>query len=367
MGSLTIGIPAYNVPDEVLERLLHTIKGQTPATVVLYGDGDGKSYDIVQDMGGVVIKGKTNAGPGVARQKILEQCNTDYITFADADDLLATPLFFEHAIKVLDEKPSISVAAYTFLQLNEDGSFIPHERNNVWVFGRVYRVAFLRRYNIHFPEFRANEDTCFNKQCELLTDNPNEQTVYFKDVAYYWTYKADSITRINNGQYGDDQCQAGWILSTIHAINHARQYRPFSGRITQDIATTMVQAYFYYVKCLHNNPFFARQQWYYIKMFYHDMYKEVGKYITPDALADIYSVLNAQNGPQMVHIIPAIGITEFFDRLKNEPYDQSEIYTVWADMYKERPDLMQNNVKCGVMPKNYWQSLSKNTIAKRKK
>lgn len=366
-GTITVGIPAYNVPDEVLNRLLHTIQAQTPASVILYGDGDGKQYSQVQDMGGVVLKGKTNEGPGVARQRILEACKTDYITFCDADDLLATPLFLEHAIKLLDDNRQVAVAAYTFLQLNENGDYIPHEHNDVWVFGRVYRVSFLRKYDIHFPEFRANEDTCFQKQCNLLTDNDNERTVYVKDVAYYWCYNPNSITRIGNSQYGDDQCQAGWILSTIHAINHVRKYRPFSEKISLDIVNSMIQSYFYYVKCLHDHPFFARQQWYYIKKLYHELYKDVGKYITPDALSEIYSVLNMQNAQQMIHIIPQIGITEFFDRLEQEPYDPDEIFTIWADMYKEQPELLQNNVKCGVMPKNYWTNLSKKSIDKKKK
>lgn len=367
MNKLTIGIPAYNVPDEVLNRLLHTIQSQTPASVILYGDGDGKEYEQVKKMGGVVIKGKTNAGPGVARQKILEACKTDYITFADADDLLATPLFFENAIKVLDNNKGIAVATYTFLQLNEDGSFIPHERDGIWVFGKVYRVEFLRRYNIHFPDFRANEDTCFNKQCNLLADNDRERIAFFKDVAYYWTYKADSITRINDGQYGDDQCFCGWILSTTHAIQHARKYRPFSGNILQDITTTMIQSYFYHIKCIHDHPFFARQQWYYIKQFYNNVYKEVGKHISEEALAEVYSVLNAQNGQNLIRVIPAMGIREFFDRLEQEPYDEEEIYTIWADMYKEQPELLENNVKCGVMPKNYWKHLCDPPIEKRRK
>lgn len=364
MVKITLGIPAYNVPPEVLERLLHTAKGQCPCRIVVCSDGDGVDY--TQD-GVEQITLKKNSGPGVARQAILEACTTPYITFADADDLLATPLFFEHAIRALDNDKSISAAVYTFLQMNPDGTFIPHEHDNIWVFGKVYRVDALRKYKIHFPDFRANEDTCFNKQCCLLFNNEQEHIVYFKDVVYYWQYKEDSITRINDGQYGDDQCFVGWLKSTTHAVEHARKYRPFSGAILQDIATTMIQAYFYHIKCMHDHPFFARQQWFYIKEFYHNVYKEVGKNITDDALAEIYSVLNLQNGQNLIHIIPPMGIKEFLDRLDKEPYSPDEIYDIWADMYRENPKLLENNVACGVMPKNYWKKLSDLPLEKSKK
>lgn len=365
---LTIGIPAYNVPLPTLERLVHTIKAQCPARILLCSDGDGNAHAYENVVGaGNVITLKQNSGPGVARQAILDKCDTKYITFADADDLLATPLFFEHAIRALNNDPHIAVATYTFLQLNEDGSFIPHEHDNIWVFGKVYRVAFLRKYDIRFPDFRANEDTCFNKMCVLLANNEQEHITYFKDVVYYWNYKPDSITRINDGQYGDDQCFVGWLKSTTTAVNHARKYRPFSGAILQDIATTMVQAYFYHIKCLHDHPFFARQQWHFIKKFYHEVYSEIGKHITDDALAEIYSVMNMQNGQNLLHVIPPLGIKEYFDRLESEPYSPEDIWDIWEEMYKENPALLENNVRCGVMPKNYWKNPSKLPIAKKKK
>ena len=151
------------------------------------------------------------------------------------------------------------------------------------------------------------------------------------------------------------------------AVKHARQYRPFSGTIQQRIVETMVQSYFYHMKCIAEHPFYQKQQWQHIKKFYHEVYEEIGKYITDEALAEIYSIMNAQNGQNMIHVIPAMGIKEFFDRLKAEPYNEDDIWDIWAEMYQERPDLMELEVKCGVMPKNYWKKTSDLPIEKKKK
>ena len=366
---ITAGIPAFNADEERLERLLLTVKPQCPSNIILYADGDGKSYEKVREMGGVVLQGKTNMGPGHARQKILEACKTPYITFIDADDLLATPLFFEHAIKALDNDQKMIEASYTFLQMNEDGTFVPHEHDNIWVFGKVYRKSFLDKYKIGFTDSRSNEDTEFNTKIGLLCSE-QEYITWFKDVAYYWMYNERSITRIgDNDKYGsiysDGRCFVGWLEGMTRAVEHARKYRPFSGQ--QKIAETMMQSYFYHMKCIAEHPFYQRQQWHYIKKFYHDVYAEVGKYITDEALAEIYSIMNLQNGKNMLRVIPAMGIKEFFDRLKAEPYNEEDIWDIWTDMYKERPDLMELEVKCGVMPKNYWRKPSNVTIEKKRR
>lgn len=371
MNKVTVGIPAYNVPEAVIDRLLHTIKSQCPADIILCSDGDGKDYEAVEQAGGRVIKSKVNGGPGVARQKILDECKTPYITFIDADDLFATPLFLEHAVKALDNDRTMIEASYVFLQIEEDGNFLPHEHDNIWVFGKVYRKEFLDKYNIRFPEFRANEDTCFNKTIGYLADNDKEHITWFKDVAYYWMYKADSITRTKlpdgKNAYSNDQCFTGWLKSTTTAVNHARKYRPFSGGILQDITTTMIQSYFYHMKCIADTPFFTRQQWHFIKKFYNEVYAEIGQHISEEALAEIYSVMNMQNSQSMIHVIPAMGIREFFDRLKNDKFNDDDIYDIWDAMYHEHPEIMEENVRCGVMPKNYWKNPSKLPVYKSKK
>ena len=383
-NKLTTVIPAYNADLDKLARLLHTIAMQTPCDVIIVSDGDKKKDEYRNIAGSIfdnrfrvnVINCTENLGPGGARQKGLEMVKTPYVNFCDADDLLASPLIYENAIKVLDNDKSIVCASYCFLQPNDEMTqFLPHMNDMIWTFGKFYRVDFLKKYNVGFPMYdrrylRANEDTSYNKCIQLLA-NERERVVFFKDAAYIWMPKEDSITRVKYkddlNQYNHDQCFCGWLLSTTLATQHARKYRPFSGQILQDIATTMIQAYFYYQKCLHEAPFFAPQQWYYIKKFYHEQYSELADKISDEALAEVYSVISAQNGQNMIHIIPSFGIREYFDKLKETTFNPDEIYDIWADMYKEDPEALERNVKCGVMPKNYWRKSTNVTIAKKKK
>ena len=45
---------------------------------------------------------------------------------------------------------------------------MPHERDMIWMFGKMYKRSFIDKYGIHFHESsRANEDNGFNTWCRL--------------------------------------------------------------------------------------------------------------------------------------------------------------------------------------------------------
>jgi len=74
--------------------------------------------------------------------------------------------------------------------------------------------------------------------------------------------------------------------------------------------------------------------------------------ITDQALADAYSSVMQGKfmSGSMQGFIPHIGIKEFFDKLRQEQYNEDEIYTVWESLPRH---LIENNEKCGVCPKGY--------------
>jgi hypothetical protein len=55
-------------------------------------------------------------------------------------------------------------------------------------------------------------------------------------------------------------------------------------------------------------------------------------------------------GGTLTGIIPCIGIKEFLEKLKNEPYDENDIYKAWEKIPQE---LIENNEKCGVCKVGY--------------
>lgn len=117
-----------------------------------------------------------NTGPGLARQRALNACKTDWITFIDADDVLMSPFALEelynnitpNCIEVqgafLQEVPEGNLKASERMQLLQNGQPLPPRtmaRNDIghpWVFGRLYNVPFLRQSGIQFSKLRAMED-----------------------------------------------------------------------------------------------------------------------------------------------------------------------------------------------------------------
>ena len=58
--------------------------------------------------------------------------------------------------------------------------------------------------------------------CKLVS-NQNEQIKFIQDITYYWHFKEDSITRINNAQYSYDQSFVGYTENMIYAVKYAEK------------------------------------------------------------------------------------------------------------------------------------------------
>ena len=304
------------------------------------------------------IKLEENGGPGVARQAGIDATNNEFFTCIDADDTFNGSIALEILRTGLEESPANQCASATFLQVGKTiKETVPIQNDMVWMFGKLYRRDFIDKYKIRFNTTRANEDTGFNMMVKLLCDNPNEQIRFIPEVVYLWHYKPDSITRINDGQYQYDQCMCGWTDNMIYAFSHVKKLRPFSGTVIQNIAATMLNLYFYYIETVARKPIFADQNWEYIKKFYHAHYKKLEDDITDEALSELFGLASREKygSGSMMGIIPSIGIKEFLTKLKEDPYNEDDIYTVWEKMSEdeEGKQLIENNEHCGVCPTGY--------------
>lgn len=299
------------------------------------------------------IKMETNGGPGLARQFGIDNSSNEYFTCIDADDTFSGALALETMRAGIQLSPTIQCCVATFSQLSENLTIIPHQNDMVWMFGKIYRREFINRYGIKFNDTRANEDTGFNTLIRLLCSNNESEIVHWiNENVYYWHEKADSITRINNCQYSFDQSFCGWTDNMIYAIQEAKKRQPFNGYIDQWTLECMIQLYGYFVETQARNPVFSAQNWEYVKKFYHVCYKKIEGMITDQALADAYSSVMQGKfmSGSMQGFIPHVGIKEFFDKLRQEQYNEDEIYTVWESLPRH---LIENNEKCGVCPKGY--------------
>ena len=165
---LTVGVPAYKAENPICDALasiqIQTVKDNI--SIIIASDNPNDSYDFVKqrfpDLDIKILSCEKNGGPGVARQRALDACETDWITFMDADDIFINPISLERLISNITQN-CIEVQGPFYQEIKEPNPqglrMMP--RNDVghpWVFGRMYNVRFLRDAGIGFSSLRAMED-----------------------------------------------------------------------------------------------------------------------------------------------------------------------------------------------------------------
>ena len=185
---ITIGIPAYKAKSTI-PTLLASVLTQSMSNdvaIIIANDlpEDNGAYEFVKKLYPTlditILDCEKNTGAGLARQRALDACKTEWISFIDADDILFSPFALEelynnitpNCIEVqgafLQEVPEGNLNSAQRMQLMQNGQGIPPRtmpRNDVghpWVFGRLYNVNFLRQQGIGFSQLRAMEDGEFN-------------------------------------------------------------------------------------------------------------------------------------------------------------------------------------------------------------
>lgn len=360
-NKVDIIIPAFKAQNTILRTLssiaCQSILNDIEVTIVndACPNGDYKKFvDMFSPYMKIKeIKMETNKGPGQARQFGIDNTSNEFFTCIDADDTFSGALAIETLRTGIQLSPTIQCCVGTFMEIHPDLQLVPHMQDMVWMFGKIYRRDFIKRYNIRFNETRANEDTGFNTKVRLLcSNNKNEIVHWINEPVYYWHEKIDSITRINNGQYSFDQSFCGWTDNMIEAIQFAKKIQPFNGYIDQWTMECMMNLYTYYIETVARNKVFAAQNWEYVKKFYHTCYKKIEDNITDEMLSVAYSQkMQASWGDgHMIGIIPCMGVKEFFEKIKAEEYNPNDIYDIWEKIPSE---LIENNERCGVCPKGY--------------
>lgn len=350
---ITVGVPVYKAKT-TLDKLLASIMTQTisnDVAVILANDNpeDNGIYSFIKthypELDITILECDKNTGPGLARQRALDACKTEWITFMDADDVLMSPFALEelynnitpNCIEVqgpfFQEIPEGNLNSAQKMQLIQSGQEFPPRitsRNDIghpWVFGRLYRVSFLRQQGIGFSKLRAMEDGEFNWKIRMSIEGTNLQINLIDSPIYLWKTGSDhSITRIgieeNGGEplYNWDLCQVGATAAAINAIKFCQKKNPFNGGVIRFAVEQMIGQYFTYVQCLAKKPMFAKQNFFNAKRFYHSCYKDMEKNIDDEILKLLYTSQNAAHSQEMIGIIPEITFFEFMEKIRTEEY-----------------------------------------------
>lgn len=233
---ITLGIPVYNAAD-LIERTLLSVLNQTyPRIEYLLVDDKGNSMDIVRRVVADhprhesvrIIDQGCNQGIAVARNTIVEQATGEYLFTMDCDDVI-TPDCIELLYTRMQEHPVDFVAAsfvridlqgkkylgcqYTDTLIEGDDHPVARYRYGenktlfVATWNKLYRLDFLRKYNIRCQPGHFNEDPWFTYQvimnarsCRLLPD-----------CTLYYTYNPKSVSGIAAAKGYSDKIASQYV------------------------------------------------------------------------------------------------------------------------------------------------------------
>lgn len=245
MKDIAVIIPTYKAHDTILNTLRSiAIQRQVSYKVYLVIDGkEGGEYEYLlehfKDIDIKILKYQKNGGPGKARQYGIDHSKEPFISFIDADDTYLTALSLFYQQIIFKTRNDCAVVSTIFWQEQINSSIKVHEGDMTWMHGKMYRRAYLDKYDIRFNDSRANEDVGFNTQCQCYT-NENEQLIPTLDPTYLWQWRDDSIVRSDNQAYKYGEGVSGFVDNKIYAIKRALEKKELDDRINLLLVSGMV-------------------------------------------------------------------------------------------------------------------------------
>ena len=313
-------IPAYNA-HKTMARLLGSIVMQVNVedlNVVIVNDASDRDYsEFVTAFSPFVkikeVKMEKNGGPGTARRVGMENSSSEYLTFIDADDTFFDAYSLKNLHKAITENNKDCIIS-TFVEevRDEKGEtkFVPHPSDMVWVFGKMYRRAFLEKYNLKFNDTRANEDNGFNTAVSLLSD----KVALLENVAtYYWHWTETSITRNNDYAFNGME---GFIDNQIWALDIVLKNEHNNELCIDKMLKNLIMLYFYMCQFVGTGRDMKKYfKW--CKNYYEHAYKRVCADLPPERIMKAY--IETLNGTDVMKtVVPIITYGQFISILEGK-------------------------------------------------
>jgi len=207
---ISVVMPAYNA-GKTIHRAIDSVLGQTYTNFELIIVNDGSkddTYNICLQYKDSRIRLFTqdNRGASSTRNRALDLCGGDYLTFIDSDDWYE-PDFLErlflgvknsdlcvcgmafHGKDIQTMNPAI--AHYDHLMANSD--FLQTFETGVMnsTCNKLYKLSIIQHYNIRFPDAKIGEDYLFNLEYLQHIESVN----YISEVLYHYDNTQSTLTR----------------------------------------------------------------------------------------------------------------------------------------------------------------------------
>ena len=327
-AGIDVVIPYFNHSD-VISRALGSIAMQTIAKdihVTIVDDASDaedisrlnsiiagfKATDIADIK---VVTVDKNMGPGHARAVGQLACNHEFITFMDADDTWANTYSLQFLHDAFVQHRQLDAVFGVFLEETENPEmkFIPHKQDATWMFGKMYRRAFLDHYEILMSDSRSNEDMAFNQLVLACTDNVG----FLDQPVYFWMVNKESITRKADNDY-----QFRGLLGYIDGHTWAETERRKRELHTKEkgliaAVDALIMCYFYYMEVLQDRPVDQQLEcWNEISRYYKTAFvdRQVPMGIANQRYMGM-SAAHSQPGGLLTRVVPKMSFEAFVEKL----------------------------------------------------
>ena len=318
---VSIILPAYNAHNTIFRTICSIISQQNARDIeiIIADDCSDVPYDVIANHFSRYIRIKVvrmlkNGGPGAARQVGYDHSTGKFVMWMDADDTLVGCDAILKLLRVMYEK-DMDVVYGQFLEQQENGDIHVHEQHMVWMFGKLYRRAFLDKYDIRFNTSLSNEDTGFNTVVRCCTN----KIWYLPSPVYTWEFKPNSITRINNGMYGQDSGYKGWIDNMVWAVQELMKRFVNKNAILDEILNNYCVGYHFHIENMERYPMNTDISLNWMRGYYQLCIKPIEEYVTEGLLLQHFAGIAANQNIASKGIIPRMTFYEFHERIKSEP------------------------------------------------
>lgn len=233
---ISVVVPIYNV-EEYLAECLRSIVNQSYSNlqIVLVDDGstDG-SLGIAKAFSRrdkrIVLVEQPNAGLGAARNTGMKHASGDYLVFADSDDVIP-PNAYREMLRTLELSGSDFVVG-AYFRMSETSEYLPpwlgelHEEErlgitseeftgglaNVFAWNKMFRMKFVDRIGLSFPEGVRYEDQYPLTRAYLLA----EAFDVIPEVVYKWRIRFDGTSITQNKRSLDDVSDRVNVVKSVY-------------------------------------------------------------------------------------------------------------------------------------------------------
>lgn len=262
-------IPYYNNP-EGLKRTLDSINSDIFNITII--DDNSTVHMLYNPKANQVLRYNKNRGPGFARQWGINKTSNPYIMFIDAGDIFISQEIQRKVINVIQANPEANMIVFNYYYQDKLTSNTDNRMH-----GKVYKRAFLEKYNITFCPSSSymDEDIGFNRACRICTESELQPIVYMPNPIIRWIEDSNSLTKKdNNVALYRDQTRALSLVS-IHAIETCRKNNIDPTRIEIEMEQIAIGLYYWFIRTAAERPEYIQEAWSGAKIFYDYYRKEI--------------------------------------------------------------------------------------------